>query len=99
MIILKFAKGIGKILRFIYGFLNGYIFISIIYITIALTVIVLKPYEFNLLIIKYIKTSEYNKLDITIPGYLLMCFFGFYEVKKLERQIKRKRKSRRKNNG
>ncbi|MCT4593638.1 MAG: hypothetical protein N4A57_05140 [Anaeromicrobium sp.] len=93
---LKFAKGIGRLLRFVYGYLKGYIFVSIIYLTVALTIILLDPYEFNLIIVQYIKTPDYSKLNITWGGYIFMSLFGFYEVKKLEKKIKKKKKKRRK---
>ena len=93
---MSLAKQMGLILRFVYGYLKGFIFISIIYITVAVTIIIVNPYEFSLVVIKYITTPEYDKLYITYLGHLFMILWGFKEVGKLKKVNKRKRKKRRK---
>ncbi|MBF8983721.1 hypothetical protein IZY60_09250 [Lutibacter sp. B2] len=95
---MSLAKQMGLILRFIYGYLKGFIFISVIYITVGLTIIMVNPYEFSLVVIKYIRTPEYDNLYITYLGYLFMILWGFKEVANLKKENKRKRKKRRKKN-
>lgn len=96
MMYLSFGKQLGLILRFIYGYLIGYIFVAIIYIVVALTVILFDPEAFSIFIIEYIKTSEYNKLKITLLGHSLMVLCGIIEWMKCKNEIKRKKKKRRK---
>ncbi|WZL73439.1 hypothetical protein QBE52_01530 [Clostridiaceae bacterium 35-E11] len=81
-------------MRFVYGYLKGFIFVAIIYIAVALTVIFLDPQEFSLWIIKYIKTSEYSKLKITIAGHFLMVLYGMFEWVKCKNEIKRRKRRR-----
>lgn len=88
------GKQMGLILRFIYGYLKGFIFVAIIYIVVALTIIFLDPQEFSLWIIQYIKTSEYSKLKITIVGHLFMVLQGIYEWIKCKNEIKRRKRRR-----
>ena len=89
------GKQLGICLRFIYGCLKGFIMISMIYITIAATIIVFHPEAFSIYIIEYIKTTEFSKLRITLFGYLLMVFNGILEVIKLRNEkIKSRRRKK-----
>lgn len=93
---MRLGKELGLILRFIYGYLIGYIFVAIIYIAVAITVILFDPDAFSIFIITYIKTPEYNKLKISLLGHCLMVLRGIIEWMKCENEIKRKKKKRRK---
>ncbi|QEK13378.1 hypothetical protein FQB35_14470 [Crassaminicella thermophila] len=93
---MSLGKQMGLLLRFIYGYLIGFIFISIIYIVVALTVILFDPEAFSIIVIKYIKTEAYNKLGITFVGHCFMVFCGIVEWKKCKNEIKRKKRKRRK---
>ncbi|TCO78634.1 biotin transporter BioY [Marinisporobacter balticus] len=93
---MRFGKGLGLIFRFIYGYLIGYIFVAVIYIAVAITVILFDPEAFSIFIITYIKTPEYNKLKISLLGHVLMVLCGMVEWMKCKNEIKRKKKKRRK---
>lgn len=91
------GKQLGMFLRFVYGCLKGFIGISVIYITVAATIITLNPEAFSIYIIEYIKTPEYNKLSITLFGYFLMMFNGILELVKLRNEKIKNRRRRKKN--
>lgn len=91
------GKQLGIFLRFAYGGLKGFIWISMIYMAVAATVIALHPEAFSIYIIEYIKTPEYSKLSITLFGYLLMVFNGILELVKLRNEKIKNRRRRKKN--
>jgi hypothetical protein len=87
-------KQLGVSLRFVYGYLKGFITVAILYIVVALTIILLDPKDFSLLILRYIKTGEYNQLKITLWGHGLMMVFGLYELLLLKAEQKKKKRRR-----
>ena len=89
-------RHLGISLRFVYGYLRGFIVISIFYIVVALTVILFEPKEFSLHIIQYIKTGEYNQLKITLWGHGFMFLFGIYELLLWKAEQRRKKRRRKK---
>ncbi len=91
------GKQLGIPLRFVYGCLKGFIWISIIYMAIAATIITLDPEAFTIYIIEYIKTPEYSKLSITLFGYLFMLFNGIIELGKFRNENIKNRRRKKKN--
>ncbi|WP_207727176.1 hypothetical protein [Anaerosolibacter carboniphilus] len=87
-------KQLGMSLRFIYGYLKGFIAVAILYVVVALTIILLDPKEFSLFVLRYVQTEEYSQLKVTLWGHGLMLLFGLYELLLLKAE-KRKKKRRR----
>ncbi|MDF2548060.1 MAG: hypothetical protein K0R93_2958 [Anaerosolibacter sp.] len=87
-------KQLGISLRFVYGYLKGFIVVAILYIVVALTVILLDPKEFSLFILRYMKTEEFNQLKITLWGHGLMMLFGLYELLVLKTEQRKKKRRR-----
>lgn len=96
--LLAIGKQIGLLLRFIYGYLIGFIFISIIYIVVGITVILFRPEPFSIFVIAYIQEVDHYKLKITLLGHLVMAIFGIVEWTKCKNEIRRRKKKRRKRN-
>ncbi len=87
-------KQLGLSLRFIYGYLKGFIVIAILYIVVALMVILLDPKDFSLFVLQYVKTGEYSQLRVTLWGHGLMLLFGLYELLLLKNEKRKKRRRR-----
>ncbi|QXM06871.1 hypothetical protein [Crassaminicella indica] len=93
---MAFVKQLGLFLRFIYGYLIGFIFISVIYIVVGITVILFHPEPFSIFVIEYIQEVDHYKLKITLLGHLVMAVFGIFEWIKCKNELKRRKKKRRK---
>ncbi|QZY55350.1 hypothetical protein [Crassaminicella profunda] len=93
---MAFGKQLGLFLRFIYGYLIGFIFISIIYIVVGITVILFRPEPFSIFVVEYIQEVDHFKLKITLLGHLVMGLFGVVEWMKCKNEIRRRKKKRRK---
>ena len=91
---MKMGKQLGMGMRFIYGYLKGFIIVSVVYITVALTIILFNPEPFSLGVVQYMKTAEYSKLKITMTGYAMMLCFGIYELILLQSEKGKKKKRR-----
>ncbi|WP_053954864.1 hypothetical protein [Inediibacterium massiliense] len=93
---MKSGKPKALLLRFIYGYLQGIIFISIIYIVVGITIILFDPEPFSIVVIKYTKTEGVSKLVPTLAGHVFMLFWGLIEWRRGQLELRKRKKKRRK---
>ncbi|MFZ5968628.1 MAG: hypothetical protein ACOYVK_15850 [Bacillota bacterium] len=89
---MQWGKQLGQSLRFVYGYLKGFIALAVLYVVVACTVIFFDPEAFSFYVIQYVKTSEYNKLKITWMGHLFMGLMGIYELIKCKNERKKRKR-------